>query len=345
MARGGAGGARRPAWRRSIASVELAENMPASQRAVHVEVRGRRRRAALAPLGGRAHRPERARLVVAGAWQSSPAPPSSPTTCRRRTPVAPALRLSRNVRSFFQGNRFLLEPLVRHVVALVTAGPGRRSLRRRRPVRPGRGRGRARARDARRGRSDERRRSRRRTRRPFGARVRVLRRSVEAALAGRLGPIATCLVDPPRTGLSDDARAGVVRLGARRVDLRLVRRRHAGARQPRARRCRLRAHRLDRRRPVPVHRAHRDRGGLRSRAGQVGRVGLVGQVGNGWLPMRKRLCLTCPTRLPAHLSLREFGRRRRSPRRAARTRRSRGSSPGATARRRRSARRGLRRLR
>ena len=34
-----------------------------------------------------------------------------------------ALHLRRDVRAFFQGNRFLLEPLVRHVIGLVPQGP------------------------------------------------------------------------------------------------------------------------------------------------------------------------------------------------------------------------------
>jgi 23S rRNA (uracil1939-C5)-methyltransferase len=36
---------------------------------------------------------------------------------------APVLRLRRNVRSFFQSNRFLLERLVRHIVGIVPDGP------------------------------------------------------------------------------------------------------------------------------------------------------------------------------------------------------------------------------
>ena len=34
-----------------------------------------------------------------------------------------ALRFRRDARAFFQGNRFLLEPLVRHVAGLVPPGP------------------------------------------------------------------------------------------------------------------------------------------------------------------------------------------------------------------------------
>jgi 23S rRNA (uracil1939-C5)-methyltransferase len=52
---------------------------------------------------------------------------------------------------------------------------------------------------------------------PYGSRVRVVRRSVEAALGGRPAPVATCIVDPPRAGLSPEARAGVLRLAPARL--------------------------------------------------------------------------------------------------------------------------------
>ena len=71
--------------RRSLA-VELAENVPASQRAVHVEVRGAVDARALAPLGGRTDGPERARRDVAGGGDRDRHADRSPTTCRSRTP-------------------------------------------------------------------------------------------------------------------------------------------------------------------------------------------------------------------------------------------------------------------
>jgi 23S rRNA (uracil1939-C5)-methyltransferase len=52
---------------------------------------------------------------------------------------------------------------------------------------------------------------------PFSGRVKLLRRSVEAAVAGRLGEFATCIVDPPRAGLSPEARTGVLRLSPGRI--------------------------------------------------------------------------------------------------------------------------------
>jgi 23S rRNA (uracil1939-C5)-methyltransferase len=59
---------------------------------------------------------------------------------------------------------------------------------------------------------------------PYGGRVRILRRSVETALDGLSGAgsrepaaFATCIVDPPRTGLSPEARGGLLRLSPRRI--------------------------------------------------------------------------------------------------------------------------------
>jgi tRNA/tmRNA/rRNA uracil-C5-methylase (TrmA/RlmC/RlmD family) len=61
---------------------------------------------------------------------------------------------------------------------------------------------------------------------PFGDRVRVERRSVEdfLAKAGVAGPQsrtgaapATCIVDPPRTGMTKEALAGIIRLRPDRV--------------------------------------------------------------------------------------------------------------------------------
>jgi len=59
---------------------------------------------------------------------------------------------------------------------------------------------------------------------PYGGRVRIMRRSVETALDGlaRAGSresdaIATCIVDPPRTGLSPEARSRLLSLSPRRI--------------------------------------------------------------------------------------------------------------------------------
>jgi 23S rRNA (uracil1939-C5)-methyltransferase len=199
----------------AIVAVELAENVAGDERAVHVEVRDAVNRRELLPLGDgltglSAHGVSPAIEVVAG----SPFVADHLSTSLGTG--APTLRLSRHVRSFFQANRFLLEPLLHHVLPLLVPGPvadlyagvglfglaaatgGHEAV----TLVEG---------DATSGADLE------ANAREVGGRVRVLRRSVEAALSAGLGPVATCLVDPPRTGLSDAARAGVIRLAPPRV--------------------------------------------------------------------------------------------------------------------------------
>jgi tRNA/tmRNA/rRNA uracil-C5-methylase (TrmA/RlmC/RlmD family) len=133
------------------------------------------------------------------------------------------LRLRRDVRGFFQGNRFLLERLVRHVASLVPDGPvidlyagvglfglslaaaGRDSITlvEGDPINGGDLLGNA---------------------EPFRGRVRVERRSVEMFLGAadlhrttRLTHEATFIVDPPRTGLSKEALRGIVAVRPRRL--------------------------------------------------------------------------------------------------------------------------------
>ena len=137
---------------------------------------------------------------------------------------ASTLQLRRNVRSFFQGNRFLLERLVRHVAALVPGGPvvdlyagvglfglslaaaGADDV----TLVEGDGTSGA---------------DLIANAEPLMERVRVHRTSVEAFLAagatagplrgtrptGNAAPEATFIVDPPRTGMSKDAVAGIIR--------------------------------------------------------------------------------------------------------------------------------------
>ncbi len=130
---------------------------------------------------------------------------------------ASTLRLRRNVRSFFQGNRFLLERLVRHVVALVPDGPivdlyagvGVFGL----------SLAAAGAKDVMLVEGDptsgvdlmtnsE----------PLADRVTVRRASVEAFLsAGSARREATFIVDPPRTGMSKEAIAGIIQHAPQRI--------------------------------------------------------------------------------------------------------------------------------
>jgi len=123
------------------------------------------------------------------------------------------LTLRRDVRAFFQGNRFLLEDLVRHVIASVPPGPivdlyagvGLFGLS---LAAAGRGPVTLVEGDPISG-SDL-----KVNAEPFAG-VRVKRRSVEDYLAAAHRPAAeatTFIVDPPRTGMSKEAIAGAIAL-------------------------------------------------------------------------------------------------------------------------------------
>jgi 23S rRNA (uracil1939-C5)-methyltransferase len=125
------------------------------------------------------------------------------------------LRLQRDVRAFFQGNRFLLERLVRDVLALVPEGPvvdlyagvglfglsraaaggGPVTLVEGDPISGADLKDNA---------------------APFGDRVRVEQKSVEHYLA-RGATVETFIVDPPRTGMTKEALAGILRAKPSRV--------------------------------------------------------------------------------------------------------------------------------
>ena len=99
-----------------LASMEIAENVPASERAVHVELEPGTdpQRFAVLATGGvtglSAHVLDRHGVVT---LSGIPAVADS----------IGSLRLRRDVRAFFQGNRFLLDTLVERVSALVPDGP------------------------------------------------------------------------------------------------------------------------------------------------------------------------------------------------------------------------------
>jgi tRNA/tmRNA/rRNA uracil-C5-methylase (TrmA/RlmC/RlmD family) len=213
-----------------LMAIEIAENIPGRERACHLELRSGVEAAPFAGLAGagpltglsagRADRMGVERLAgVASVSDVLQVRPGDPTS---------ALCLRRDVRAFFQGNRFLLEPLVRRVMALVPPGPvldlyagvglfglslaaaGAEDITLVEGDPTSGGDLRANA-------------------EPFGPRVTVDRRSVETFLrsqggrvprpargslgAGGSGPTgtdATFIVDPPRTGMSKEALAGVV---------------------------------------------------------------------------------------------------------------------------------------
>jgi 23S rRNA (uracil1939-C5)-methyltransferase len=205
-----------------LAAVEITENIQGTERACHLVLRAGVEAAPFATLvdaepliGISAEREDRAGTeVVAGSpWVSD--------VLHVTADGASALRLRRSARAFFQGNRYLLEPLVRHVAALVPDGPvvdlyagvglfglslaaagiEDVTLVEGDPVSGVDLQGNAEA---------------------FGTRVRVERCSVEAFLADAARATAreatrkgsprnsTFIVDPPRTGLSKEAMAGII---------------------------------------------------------------------------------------------------------------------------------------
>ena len=100
-----------------VGDVEVAENIDASQRAIHFELLPDADPSGLAPLA-----------PVNGVTGATCAHPENPRTMELfGSPlVADTIRgvtLTRHVRSFFQGNRYLLEPFVEHVVSHAAPGP------------------------------------------------------------------------------------------------------------------------------------------------------------------------------------------------------------------------------
>jgi tRNA/tmRNA/rRNA uracil-C5-methylase (TrmA/RlmC/RlmD family) len=107
---------------RGLVGLELAEDIAGSARACHLELEAGVDPSPFAALAagltglsaqtaGR-----RAVTVLAGT-------PSITDTLPAGAAPAGAVTLRRDVRAFFQGNRFLLEPLLRHVISMVPAGP------------------------------------------------------------------------------------------------------------------------------------------------------------------------------------------------------------------------------
>ncbi|HET9361326.1 MAG TPA: TRAM domain-containing protein [Vicinamibacterales bacterium] len=196
-----------------VSAIELAENVAGDERACHLELVAGADPRPLAALseglsGLSAQRADRADVVrIAGT-------PAVTDVVRVSHVDAPIVRLRRDVRSFFQGNRFLLEPLVRCVAGLVEQGPvidlyagvglfglslaaaGRDpvTLVEADPVSGA---------------------DLQHNAEPFAPRVTVARRKVETFLAEARrsdAADATVIVDPPRTGLSKEAAADIIRL-------------------------------------------------------------------------------------------------------------------------------------
>jgi 23S rRNA (uracil1939-C5)-methyltransferase len=190
---------------RGLAGVEFTEDVAGDQRAHHLELHegvDRARVAAISrELGGAEYVTEH--LQVSDG-------------------TAP-LQLRRHARAFFQGNRFLLEPLVRRVISLIPAGPlidlyagvGLFGL----SVAAAGGADVVLVEGDHVSGADL-----QHNAAPYGDAVRVERRSVEAFLGQRGAGLptrrskgATFIVDPPRTGMSKEALAGIIAARPARV--------------------------------------------------------------------------------------------------------------------------------
>jgi tRNA/tmRNA/rRNA uracil-C5-methylase (TrmA/RlmC/RlmD family) len=194
-----------------LLGIAIAENIAGDRRACHLELQAGTPPGPFAHLadgldGLSAQESDRPVVTVLAGT-----PIVSDVLHARAGDPASALRLHRNVRAFFQGNRFLLEALIRHVAGLVppghvvdlyagvglfglslaASGHDAVTLVEGDPVSGADLQGNAEA---------------------FAGRARIERRSVEGFLrSGGVPPGASFVVDPPRTGLSKDALAGILR--------------------------------------------------------------------------------------------------------------------------------------
>jgi tRNA/tmRNA/rRNA uracil-C5-methylase (TrmA/RlmC/RlmD family) len=199
-----------------LTSIEIAENVDGSQRACHLEIE---RGVPVEPFSELT--PGLTGLSAARSGGSRSYTLAGTSTVMDRLQVDAvedgSFLLERDVRAFFQGNRFLLQPLLTHVVSFVDRGPvldlyagvglfglaaataGCESV----SLVEG---------DLVSGDSL------RRNAEPFGARVRVASMSVEEFFSKEPGYQArTAIVDPPRTGLSRTSVDALLRSGVARL--------------------------------------------------------------------------------------------------------------------------------
>jgi len=193
-----------------LTSVEIAENIPATERACHLELEPGSNARAFAVLATDAVTGLSAQVLDRRGVETLSGVPAVSDS------VGP-LRLRRDARAFFQGNRFLLETLVHRISSLVPGAPvtdlyagvglfglslaaggiADVTLVEGDPVS---------------GRDLE------ENARPYVDRAHVERSSVEDFLRRRTPtPTATFIVDPPRTGMSPDAARAIVRVTPKRV--------------------------------------------------------------------------------------------------------------------------------
>jgi 23S rRNA (uracil1939-C5)-methyltransferase len=196
--------------------IELSENIHADERACHLDLDAGVDASRFAALAGGLTGLSAARSDRPGVELLAGIPSVSDVLHVNPDDPRSALRLRRDVRAFFQANRYLLEPLLRRVVALAVpgrvvdlyagvglfglslaaAGADDVTLVEGDPVS---------------GASlDE-------NAEPFRGRVNVVRRSVESFLSAGGRHASTIIVDPPRTGMSKAALAGVLRVTPHRI--------------------------------------------------------------------------------------------------------------------------------
>ena len=109
----------------SVSGVIVSENIGATERACHAELSagtGAHRLAALPPIAGIAgvSCAPADHLRARDLWGS---PRVSDTLAVTASDTGPSVVLVRQARAFFQGNRFLLRPLLLHVIAQIEEGP------------------------------------------------------------------------------------------------------------------------------------------------------------------------------------------------------------------------------
>lgn len=193
-----------------LASMEIAENIPATERACHLELEPGTDARPFAALAAEEITGLSAQVLDRRGVETLSGVPEVADVIGR-------LRLRRDARAFFQANRFLLDTLVQRVSALVSSssvvdlyagvglfglslaasGAGSVTLVEGDPVS---------------GRNLE------ENAQPYADRVRVERISVEDFLRRRTpDPDATVIVDPPRTGMSPEAARAIARAKPRRI--------------------------------------------------------------------------------------------------------------------------------
>ncbi len=195
-----------------VAALELSENITGDERACHLELHAGADASSFSTLAG---------LTGLSASRADRAGVETLAGTPAVTDTVGGVVLRRDVRAFFQGNRFLVHRLVEHVSSLVVAGPvvdlyagvGLFGLSlaaaRTSPVIVVEG-------DPVSGEDLK------ANAEPLGDRVRVERRSVEQFVAlardrkEDLTP-ATMIVDPPRTGMTKEALAGAIGLRPARI--------------------------------------------------------------------------------------------------------------------------------